>query len=150
MKDYDYISNPEADNSHSILVPEHSDETRMRAAQALADQFFDPAAGHLVVPAVQQLASKAQAVTFTQHAVEPTDDDGCGCEAKGWWCESPSNGGETRDFWHFEWDDIEDAREVAEAFPPEDEGPDPAQAACTCDKRGVECDEHPSTPPRKP
>jgi hypothetical protein len=117
MNDYEIISDPEGDYSHSVLVPEHSDETRQRAAKVLVQHDAEPWDENTEAEAIDMLAAEAIAVSFTQHASEPTDEQGCGCEAVGWWCESPGNGGATRDFWSFDWGDIEDAREHAERAP---------------------------------
>lgn len=123
MNDFEIISDPEGENSHSVMVPGHSDETRKRAAKVLVQFSASSWDENTEAEAIELLAARATAVSFTQHASEPTDDQGCGCEAVGWWCESPGNGGVARDFWHFDWDDLEDAREHAERMPDEDDNP---------------------------
>lgn len=115
------ISNPDGDCSESVLVPEHNDATRTRAARVIVQNHAEPWDETTEAAAVEMLAATATAVSFTQHTSEPTDEQGCGCEGVGWWCESPGNGGVTRDFWNFEWDDIEDARELAESLPENEE-----------------------------
>lgn len=83
-----------------VLVPEHDDDTRLRAAHVIS--------GHvggdlLEAPKTAAwLAEQAEPATLRRHTQQPGDD--CMCEDDSWWCHDGD--GETGKFWVFRYTDI--------------------------------------------
>lgn len=87
------------EDGHGIKVPEHSDESRVRAATALLSALE----GIDAPAAIHMLAAKGRKYTFSEHTKDP-EDVGCECEDENWWCESGD--GETAAFWWFDFSDV--------------------------------------------
>ena len=103
---YDLIS---AAEQLSVCVPEHTDATRLKAAEVVADATcgdFSEAP-----KALATLAKSAELNKFARHATEP--DDRCQCEDATWWC--PFGDGEIRSFWTFDNRDLRQLEDDADA-----------------------------------